>query len=299
MNKDKKKVSREIGLEIAAICGKHFLQLEHLHYGYWTKGLAVDISNLRLAQENYANFLISHIPDGVRSILDVGCGMGQMAKKLVDAGYQVDCVSPSPLFAQQARDLLGNGSDIFECYYEQFSTQNQYDLILFSESFQYINPERAIKKTLSLLNYDGYLLICDVFRTNTEGKCYISGGHSLTSFYRTVSEYPLEVIKDLDITEETAPNIDIEDHMFNEVVHPVANLLEQLIESRYSVISKFLRWKYRKKINKLHVKYFSGQRTGENFKKFKSYRFLLFKRRDLESKKGERALSETGQIERD
>jgi len=171
VHEDKKKVSREIGVEIAAICGRHFLQLEHLHYGYWTKGLAVDISNLRLAQENYANFLISHIPDRVRSILDVGCGSGQMAKKLVDAGYKVDCVSPSFSLAQQARDLLGNGSDIFECYYEQLSTQNQYDLVLFSECLQYINPERAIKKTLGLLNYDGYLLIGDVFRTNAEGKC--------------------------------------------------------------------------------------------------------------------------------
>ena len=56
MKKDKKTVSREIGVEIAAICGKYFLKLDHLHYGYWTDGLEVDIANVHIAQENYADF---------------------------------------------------------------------------------------------------------------------------------------------------------------------------------------------------------------------------------------------------
>ena len=89
IKKDKKTVSCEIGLEIAAICGKQFLKLEHLHYGYWTKDLEVDLPNLCKAQENYANFLISHIPEDVETILDVGCGMGQIAKKLLDMGYGI------------------------------------------------------------------------------------------------------------------------------------------------------------------------------------------------------------------
>ena len=83
MKKDKKEVSRDIGLEIGSICGKYFLKLDHLHYGYWTKDLEVDIMNVRIAQENYANFLISHIPESGKKILDVGCGTGQIAKKLI------------------------------------------------------------------------------------------------------------------------------------------------------------------------------------------------------------------------
>lgn len=276
--KDKKTVSRDIGIEIAAICGKYFLNLDHLHYGYWTKGLDVDIANLRIAQENYANFLISQIPAGVGIILDVGCGKGQMARNLVDAGYKVDCLSPSPLLTRQTRDLLGNESNVFECYYGQLQTENRYDLVLFSESFQYIDPEEAIKKTLGLLNGDGYLLICDVFRKDVRGKSPVSGGHPLSTFYSIISKYPLELVEDLDITEQTAPNIDIEDHIFKEVVHPVTTLLEQLLDSRYPSISKLLKWKYRNKIQKLHAKYFSGRRTGESFKKFKSYRLLLYKR---------------------
>lgn len=278
MKKNKSALSREIGVEIAAICGRHLLKLEHLHYGYWTKELEVDLANLRVAQENYVDFLISNIPDGVNSILDVGCGMGQIAKKLTDGGYKVDGVSPSPVLAQHARALLREQSKVFECYYEQLQTENRYDLVLFSESFQYIDPEEAIKKTLALLNRDGYLLICDIFRNESKEKSPLSGGHSLTNFFNIVSEYPLSLVRNRDITEETSPNIDIEQHIFKEVGEPVTSLLVQLLNSRHPLLTKILGWKYKSKIEKIRHKYFSGQRTAENFKKFKSYRLLLYKK---------------------
>ena len=211
--------------------------------------------------------------------MDVGCGMGKIAKKLTDTEYKVDCVSPSPVFAQQTRALLREKSEVFECYYEQLQTKNRYDLVLFSESLQYIEPEKAMKKTLPLLNRNGYLLICDLFRVDTKEKCPIAGGHNLTKFFNIVSEYPLSLVKNFDITEEMSPNIDIEHHIFKEVVEPVANLLGQLLDSRYPLLSKILKWKYKRKIEKMRQKYFSSQRTAENFKKFKSYRLLLYKKK--------------------
>ena len=135
MKKDKKTISREIGLEIGSICGKYFLKLDHLHYGYWTKDLEVDITNVHVAQENYANFLISNIPEGVKKILDVGCGSGQTAEKLIVMGHKVDCVSPSHFLARQTHELLGNSSHVFECSYEDLQTENRYDVILFKGVF--------------------------------------------------------------------------------------------------------------------------------------------------------------------
>jgi len=278
MKKNKKAISREIGLEIASICGRYFLKLEHLHYGYWPGDLEVDLANLPKAQENYVDLLISNIPKGVKTILDVGSGMGQIAHRLALAGYKVDCVSPSPVFAQHIRDLLGEKSRVFECYYEQLETGNQYDLVLFCESFQYINPDKAIKKTVSLLGRDGFMIIYDIFKVDTEEKSPLAGGHKLSGFFQIISGYPLSLITDLDITEQTAPNIDIENRMFKEVFEPVGKLLDKLVESRYPVLSKILKWRYRKKIEKLKQKYFSSQRTGENFRKFKSYRFLLYRK---------------------
>ncbi len=277
--KKKKEISREIGVEIGAICGKHFLNTEHLHYGYWPKGLKVDLSNLRTAQENYTNFLISQIPQGTRTILDVGCGQGYTARKLIDSGYKVDGVSPSSFLAEKSRNQLGSQSTIFECTYEQLQTDKRYDLVLFSESFQYIKPDEAVEKTLSLLNAGGYILISDIFKTvsNSNGECLLSGGHTLSTFFEIISRYPLKEIKNLDITEQTAPSIDIENQIFTDAIGPVAALLEQLLDNRHPYICKLLKWKYKKKISKIDNKYFSGKRNAENFKKFKTYRVLLYK----------------------
>ena len=281
MNRDKKRVSRDLGLELASLCGRYFLKSQHLHYGYWTADLKVDIANLPLAQENYAGFLISHIPDGVKKILDVGCGTGELARHLVDIGYQVDCVSPSPYLVEQARKLLGNKCRIYECFYEDLQTENRYDLVLFSESFQYIDPEEAIKKSLDFLNEAGYVLICDIFKKDTPDKSPLPGGHSLSTFYNIVSQCPLVPVEDLDITEQTAPTLDLANEILKEVIEPSVNLGHRLLVDRHPFMSKFITWLYGKKINKITEKYFSGEKTGQNFKKFKSYRLVLYKKTNL------------------
>lgn len=282
MTKSKQAVSRNIGLEVGAICSKYFLKSQYLHYGYWTDDLEIDIANLPAALENYANFLVSHIPDGIRTILDVGCGLGGVAKKLVQMGYQVDCVSPNTFFSEQTREFLEDKSHVFECLYEELQTENRYDLILFSESFQYIAIEGAIKKSLGLLNSQGYLLICDFFKKNAEGKGPLSGGHPLNKFYAVISKYPFALVKDLDITDATMPTLDIANDITQKVIVPSINLGQQLLENRYPLASKCIKRLYRKKLQKINKKYFSGDRTGENFRKFKSYRLILYKITDTQ-----------------
>ena len=158
MNNRKKVDSKEIGLEIGLILSKHFFKTEHLHYGYWTNDLNVEPHNLPIAQDNHSNFIISHIPVEAKTILDVGCGVGRFALKLTNAGYHVDCVSPSPVLTEHAHNLLKNKSYIFECSYEKLQTEDRYDVIVFSESFQYVNLEKALQNSLNFLNDDGYLL---------------------------------------------------------------------------------------------------------------------------------------------
>ena len=278
VKKTKKGISRELGLEAGFICGKYFLKLDHLHYGYWTGDIEIDIANLHIAQDEYAKFVISHIPDGVKTILDVGCGTGQIAKKLLDMGYQVDCVSPCPFLKKQASELLGNRSYVFECFYENLQTVNRYDMVLFCESFQYIDMEQALSKTNKFLNSGGYLLVCDIFRKDVLDKTFMGGGHSLTKFYNLIAKSSFRLIENVDITEQTAPNMDLLDDVMESVVRPVVNAGVRFFESRNPITLKLLRWKYRKKINKAHKKYLEGRKTGKNFKKYKSYQFFLYKR---------------------
>ena len=271
----KSEVSRDVGLEIGLILARNLLKSNHLHYGYWPGGLEVHFTNLRTAQENYASLLLSHVPPGVRRVLDVGCGSGQLAKMLTHAGCHVDCISPSPCLNAQARLLLGDGSCVFDGLYEQFETSNRYALILFSESVQYVNPEQAVEKSLRLLASPGYLLICDFFRKDVPGKSPIGGGHMLDKFYRTLGAHRLEILEDLDLTGEVAPTLDVADCLLRDVLHPTIHLGERLLSDRHPLATRILKWSFRRRIDKLHTKYFTGARTGEAFRKYKSYRLLL------------------------
>ena len=278
MRKHKGKSSRELGLELAAICGTHFFKLEHLHYGYWTLDLEIDLANLQKAQEQYADFLISNIPNGVNTILDVGCGTGHIAKKLIDKGYKVDCVSPSPFLNERVRALLGNGTHIYESLYEQLKTDHKYDLVLFSESFQYVNMEQALQNTEELLNKSGYLLICDVFKVNTSVTGVMGGGHKLNKFQDLMMHSPFELVKNLDITEQTAPNLDLFDSMMKNVAAPALEASLNYLSNRYRLMAKFLRWKYKKQKERMQTKYFNGKRSAEDFRKYKTYQFFLYKK---------------------
>lgn len=278
VKKSQKDLSREVGLEIGSICGKYFLKLEHLHYGYWTSDLEVDITNLHIAQENYVKFLISHIPDGAKTILDVGCGTGEIARELLNMGYQVDCVSPSSFLAGKTRELLGERSNIFECRYEKLDTEKRYDVVLFCESFQYIKLERALENTARFLNADGYMLICDAFRKDVEAKGSQGGGHKLGKFCDLAREYHFELVEDLDITEQTAPTVDILDDAVKKVGEPVLQLGLRFLRERYPAAFKFLIWKYQKQLKKVREKYLDGGRTAADFKKYKSYRLFLYRK---------------------
>jgi hypothetical protein len=150
-------------------------------------------------------------------------------------------------------------------------------LILFSESFQYVNLEQAFEKSLHLLPTSGHLLICDFFRKNNPGKSPVGGGHSLEKFYEMLRSRPLELVEDIDLTAEMAPTLDVADCLLREVLKPSIHLGERLLDDRYPVLTRMLKYLFRKRIDKIQRKYFDGNRTGEVFAKFKSYRLLLCK----------------------
>lgn len=280
MSKRDKIESREVGLEAGLLLGKHLFNTEHLHYGYWTDDLSPELRNLPEAQERHSEFLISHIPADTQTILDVGCGVGALAEKLLDADYRVDCVSPSTALTRHTRERLGSRSHVFECRLEDLETQNRYDLILFSESFQYSGLQRALEKSVELMNDAGHLLICDFFKTDAEGKSVIGGGHSLARFYDLASRCPLKALEDIDITTETAPTLDIANELLMNVGRPIWNLTSRYMDDNYPFLSRLLRWKYRHKIRKIDLKYFSGARNSKTFATFKSYRLLLYRKID-------------------
>jgi len=271
--------TKELGLLAALVFGKYFFGTEDLHFGYWAEDLEVNRNNLARAQENHSNLLISHIPENTKAILDVGCGAGTLAARLLNKGFSVDCVSPSPVLTEYALEILGNRSTIFKCPFEEMESDNRYDTLVFSESFQYIELSTAFRQSLNFLKQGGHLLICDFFKTDAIGKGPIGGGHRLSRFYDAISQYPFAPVKDIDITEQTAPNLDLFNEMLNSVGLPIRKLIFYYLDNNRPLISKLLRWRYSGKIEKIDKRYFSGEINAENYKKHNSYRLLLYRKK--------------------
>ncbi len=270
---------QQVALVGGFLAGRHFVGANDLHYGYWIDGLEVIIRNLPRAQEEYCRFLLEHVPTDAKRILDVGCGAGGVASKLVARGHQVDCVSPSGFLNSQARALLGDKARIFECKYEEYDTTETYDAVLFCESFQYVKMQTGLDKVVSQLRNGGSLVICDFFRLPGDGQSPISGGHRINEFQEIIAQYPFRLVEEIDITDRTAPTFTVIDSAFSEVLKPIWDEVDRAAQSTRPWISKCINWFFKHKLEKVKSKYFTHERSAENFQKYKSYRLMRFERR--------------------
>ena len=272
--------SREVGLVAGLNLFNFFIGTRDLHYGYWQDDLDVCIQNLPEAQRRYSEFLIGHIPPGVERILDVGCGAGGLASELLARGYRVEGVSPSPLLSEAAQRQAGPGFKIHQGRFEDvdFGEGDKFDLVMFSESFQYITLDRVLGDAMQRLHPGGHILICDFFKTGAPGRSVIGGGHPVEKFDAVLRESGLEIVEDIDITRQTAPNLDIVDQMGRELFDPTFRLIGYAFTSNHPWLAKLLRWKYRKKLDKINRKYLSGERNAKSFALHKVYRLLLLRK---------------------
>lgn len=272
--------SSEFGLALGLIVGRFFFNMRDLHYGYWPPDLPREPQNLAAAQAAYTEFLMSHLPAGTRSVLDVGCGAGNTARKLLERGLRVDGVSPNSFLTAVARQTLGDRATIFETRFQDLDTDRTYDVVLFSESLLFIPLDQAFTKALAVLNPGGHILITDIFRVPAEGKSPIGGGHELSKFREAVSRFPLRAVADEDMTAGIAPTFDLLNRASLEAIEPSYRLILDRLTLKYPFVMKLVRWKFRKKLERAEQKHFSGRRDGAHFMKYKSYRLLLYQRTD-------------------
>lgn len=280
MTKKVKVDSKEVGLIAGLNVLNFFLGTKDLHYGLWGDDLEVKVQNIPEAQKRYSEFLISHFPDEVKTILDVGCGAGGVATELFNRGYQVQGVSPSPLLSEAAQNQAGKDFKIHHGRFEDvnFSADEKFDLVMFSESFQYITLNMVLDKAQTLLRPGGYIVICDFFKTDAKGKSVIGGGHPFDAFQQVLNKSELTVLKEKNITKETAPNLDLVDQMGRELILPTMELVSYTFKNNRPWLAKIFSWKFRKKLDKLHYKYLSGERNAASFSKYKIYKFYLLQK---------------------
>jgi MPBQ/MSBQ methyltransferase len=193
----------------------------YLHFGLWEAGDKLTLENAQKAQERYADTLVSFIPKGVNTILDVGCGVGGNAIKLANLGYQVTGICPDP-YQEQLFGKITKGKAKFQLTtLEKFKSDKQYDMILMSESVQYIPFKEGYAKINKLLKNDGYLLISDYFKKETSRETKNIPSEPVNDYLKAMDEAGFELVKELDITEAILPTLDYGTNIFYDYIKPV------------------------------------------------------------------------------
>src|SRR6476661_578478 len=90
-------------------------------------------------------------------VLDVGAGTGIASEQLLAKGANVLAVEPDPRMADVAR---GNGIPIEIATFESWDpAERRFDLMVFGQSFHWVNPDIALPKAHRLLTNGGRLAL--------------------------------------------------------------------------------------------------------------------------------------------
>lgn len=276
--------TRSIGLDIGIDFTNWLTGADNLHYGLWDD-LEVTAANLGRAQAAYTTKLFGYLPEGQLTILDIGGGGGETAKKLIALGHTVEIVVPSPRLAARCA-MNAPEAVLHETTFEAFSTDRRFDLCLFSESFQYIPMEAALGRARDLLAPGGRILIADCFRSEAfvpEGTIrVVGGGHPVADFHAALPRLGLTLLKCEDITNATAPSIDLERGFFlvagNAVERVDAELRAKRPKTRWLLARLLKLLLGQRKLARLNARLNGHGRTSEVFRHNNRYLIALLAR---------------------
>ena len=184
------------------------LKNDMLHYGYFQnpdiKPEDISIKQIEDAQVLYSQQIINQIKRKNESILDVGCGMGGLAKIINEKNLNVEVLTPNK---NQIDHIQSKYPELkfYHSKFEDMNTSESYGTVIHSESLQYIDLDEAFKMVEIIINSGGQWIITDYFRINSSG--INKSGHKLHDFLKKVEEYGWKITFKQDITSNVMPTL--------------------------------------------------------------------------------------------
>lgn len=271
MRLDKGSLRRQVKVDKGLRFYHEVLGLDHLQYGLW-EGEPLTLDGLRAAQERFAATLHDWIPEGVRTVLDVGCGTGASAERLLEKGYEVEGVSPDPYQRELVEGRTGMPFHLARL--QEFEPEETYDLAMFSESAQYVWLD-VFFPDVRKVAAGGHLLIADYF-TVAEGELPERSGHPLDAFLAEAERHGFELLRRENVTERVLPTLELARGFVERFALPTAGLMAELFAQDHPRLYRLGRWLGRKKINKERAR-LEFMIDAEAFQQARKYLFLLFR----------------------
>lgn len=257
---------------------RDILKLEHLHFGLWDDSDPRTIEGVRIAQERYMQRLLDRFPDGVETVLDVGAGTGALSFAARDRGYAIEALSPCE---HQAAEFAAkaDGSVPFHCTrFQDFEPPRTYDLVVCSESAQYVPLESLFERVRACLGDGGHFLVCDYFRLQPER--FYRNCHVLEPFLATARANGFEVGEQEDVTEQVLPTLEVGRGVFEQYVLPVAETLADMAKRekpRLAWLAQRLAKKQLGKVSRYLYEKTPAKLDPERFRREVRYQTMLFK----------------------
>ncbi len=193
-----------------------------LHYGYFEDPNInpedISLKMVEDAQENYANNIIAQIKDNDNEILDVGCGMGGLAKMMFNKGLKVEVLTPNK---NQIEFIKHNQPSLtaHNCRFEDYKGEKQFGTVINSESLQYIPLKDAFQILDRVLLPGGRWIIVDYFRVNANG--INKSSHLLESFQKHIIDNNWKIVYEQDITLNVLPTLKFANMYLERFLMPV------------------------------------------------------------------------------
>lgn len=248
------------------------LDLDRLHYGLW-EGEPLTREGLVAAQERYTERLIEWIPPGVETILDVGCGVGVDDLELSRRGFQVEGLSVDPYQQERYREIAGLPFHLTS--FRDFQPRRTYDLVLMSESSQYIQIDDVFGKFLQAAP-GGHLLVADYFVVSPPENGRRVSGHSLERFLGRAEELGLALERREDVTEQALPTLELATRWIDHYLDPSLRILEEWMAYRHPTLLKLGRGLFAARLARERAE-MRRQVDPEEFARSKRYLLLLLR----------------------
>jgi SAM-dependent methyltransferase len=248
------------------------LGLDHLHYGLWN-GEAFDLAGLKKAQDRFSRLLCEWVPPDVGSVLDVGCGIGSTALMLQRGGLDVEGLSPDPYHRDAFARRIGTPFHLSR--FQEFEPPRRYDMVLMSESAQYIWLDRLFPSVRQAAAPGGHLLVADYFTVDGTEGVMARSGHPLEDFLTEAESAGLELVRREDVTDRVAPTLDLARSWLRTYVEPCLSIASESFRGRHPRLARIARWLLRGRIEKLRQ--LEALVDSERFKEHKRYLILLFR----------------------
>jgi len=245
--------------------------LDHLHYGLWN-GEPLTLEGLKIAQDRFTRNLLQWIPEGVESVLDVGCGIGSTALILAEQGYHVEGLSPDPYHQNAFSTRVGTPFHLGR--FQEFHPPRAYDLVLMSESAQYVWLD-SLFPAVARATPGGHFLVADYFISNGARGVLAKSGHSLEEFLATAEAAGFTLTRRENITEQVTPTLDLAHSWLERYVDPCLSIIADHAERKRPWLTKPLRWLFRRQLEK--AKEMRQLVDSEMFRLHKQYLILRFK----------------------